>query len=176
MFNRSELNKCIRQKPYTISKIQDLLHKLEGFQNAMSIDLNMSYYHIELDPESSRICTTVLPWGKYEYLKLYMGLCNSPDTFQEKMKKIAVFNYVREYIDDLLVATKWSFEEHLNHLDTVLENLETEGLKINAFKLHFAAHRFEYLGYWISRGGIQLLVAKVKAIKNGQTKKQVCSS
>jgi hypothetical protein len=32
----------------------------------------------------------VLPWGKYEYLRLPMGLCNSPDIFQEKMSELMV--------------------------------------------------------------------------------------
>ena len=90
----------------------------------------MGYYHIELDPESSRLCTIVLPWGKYEYLKLPMGLCNSPDIFQEKMNELfSGFDYVRAYIDDLLVITKGSFNDHLIHLDRVLEKLEEAGLK-----------------------------------------------
>ena len=99
-----------------------------------------------------------------------MGLCNSPDIFQEKMNKLfAGFDYVRAYIDDLLIITKGSFEDHLKHLDTVLEKLEKVGLKINATKSCFAAHELEYLGYWISRDGIQPLIEKVAAIKNGQT-------
>jgi hypothetical protein len=40
-------------------------YKLEGFQYATSLDLNMGYYHIELSPHAK--CTIVLPWGKYEY-------------------------------------------------------------------------------------------------------------
>ena len=57
-----------------------------------------------------------------------MGLCNSPDIFQEKMNELfAGFNYVRAYIDDLLIITKGSFEEHLKQLDTVLEKFETAG-------------------------------------------------
>ena len=80
-----ELNKRIRRKLFPIPKIQDLLLKLEGFRYASSLDLNMGYYHIELCTESKRLCTIVLPWGKYEYQKLQMGLCNSPDIFQEKM-------------------------------------------------------------------------------------------
>ena len=128
----------------------------------------MSYYHIELDPESSRLCTIVHSWGKYKYLKLPMGLCNSPDIFQEKMNKLfAGFDYVRAYINHLLIITKGSFAEHHKHLDYFLEKLETAGLKINANKSCFAAHELEYLGYWISRDGIQQLAAKVKAIKNG---------
>ena len=45
-----ELNKRIKCKPFPIPKIQDLLLKLEGFQHAMSLDLNMGYCHIELMP------------------------------------------------------------------------------------------------------------------------------
>ena len=59
--------------------------KLEGFTYGTSLDLNMGYYHIELDPQSKEYCTLVLPWGKYEYQRIPMGLCNSPDIFQEKM-------------------------------------------------------------------------------------------
>ena len=47
-----ELNKCIKRKPFPIPKIQDLLLKLEGFQYATSLDLNMGYYHIELSPDA----------------------------------------------------------------------------------------------------------------------------
>ena len=46
----------------------------------------------------------MLLWGKFENQKLPMGLCNSPDIFQEKMNEL--FNgleYVRIYIDDLLI-------------------------------------------------------------------------
>ena len=50
-----KLNKCMKCKPFPIPKIQDLLLKLEGFQHAMSLDLNMGYYHIELMPFSKRL-------------------------------------------------------------------------------------------------------------------------
>ena len=83
-----ELNKRIRRKPYPIPHIQDMLLNLEGFKYATSLDLNMGYYHIELDPASKRLCTIVLPFGKYEYQRIPMGLCNSPDIFQEKMSEL----------------------------------------------------------------------------------------
>jgi len=44
-----------------------MLLNLEGFQWATSLDLNMGYYHIRLDPSSKELCTIVLPFGKYEY-------------------------------------------------------------------------------------------------------------
>jgi len=68
-----ELNKQIICKPSPIPKIHDLLLKLEGFQYAMSLDLNMGYYHIELMPFSKQLCTIVLPCGKYEMQCLPMS-------------------------------------------------------------------------------------------------------
>eukprot|EP00957_Ditylum_brightwellii_P120837 9216034-Ditylum_brightwellii.AAC.1 len=63
----------------------------------------MGFYHIELTPNLSAIYTIVLPWGKYEFLKLPMGLLNSPDVFQEIMGDLfADLENVRPYIDDLL--------------------------------------------------------------------------
>ena len=50
-----ELNKRIKRFPYPIPNIQDLLMKLEGFQWARTLDLNMGYYHIELCPASKRV-------------------------------------------------------------------------------------------------------------------------
>ena len=160
-----ELNKRIRRKPFPIPHIQDMLLNLEGFQYATSLDLNMGYYHIELNPASKEMCTIVLPFGKYEYQRLPMGLCNSPDIFQEKMSELMEgLNFVRTYIDDLLCLTKGSFEDHLEKLERVFSRLQKAGLKINAKKSFFARSELEYLGYWITRKGIQPLPKKVEAI------------
>ena len=172
-----ELNKRIKRKPYPLPKISDLLQKLEGFLWATSLDLNMGYYHIVLTPNSSRLCTVVLPWGKYEYLRLPMGLCNSPDIFQEKMGDLMQdLEMVRAYLDDLLIISKQSFEEHLEHLEKVFTRLLEAGLKINASKSHFCQTSLEYLGYLISRQGIQPSTKKVEAIlkiKAPKTRRQL---
>jgi RNase H-like domain found in reverse transcriptase/Reverse transcriptase (RNA-dependent DNA polymerase)/Integrase zinc binding domain len=160
-----ELNKRIKRKPFPIPKIQDMLLKLEGFQWATSLDLNMGYYHIRLDPMSRTYCTIVLPWGKYEYQALPMGLCNSPDIFQENMSELMEgLQFVRTYIDDLLVVTNGSFSDHLEKLGEVLDRVETAGLKINAEKSFFCQQELEYLGYWITREGIMPVPKKTQAM------------
>ena len=162
-----ELNKRLKRKPFPIPKIQDLLLKLEGFQYATSLDLNMGYYHIELSPFSRELCTIVLPWGKYEYQRLPMGLANSPDIFQEKINSLmGDLEFVRSYIDDCLVLTSGSWEDHLKKLDEVLTRLQKAGLKVNATKSFFGRSELEYLGYWITRDGIQPLPKKVAALQN----------
>ena len=36
----------------------------------------MGYYTIRLDPDASKICTIILPWGKYSYL-CPIRVCNN---------------------------------------------------------------------------------------------------
>ena len=105
--------------------------------------------------------------GKCECLRLPMGLCIRPDIFQEKMNELFVgFEEVRAYIDDLLVITKGTYDNHLDVVDRVLEKLKHAGLKVNANKSFFARTELEYLGYWITRDGIQPIPKKVEAIRN----------
>jgi hypothetical protein len=62
----------------------------------------MGYYHIGLTPYASTLYTVALPWGKYKYLRLPMGLCNSLDIFQEKMRELMFgLKLARAYLDDL---------------------------------------------------------------------------
>ena len=160
-----DLNKRIKRNPFPLPKINDLLQKLEAFHLATSLDLNMGYYHIQLTSEASKLCTIVLPWGKYEYLRLLMGLCNSPDIFQEKMSELMIgLDFARAYIDDLLIVSKENFETHLNHLEQVFTRLAEAGLKINASKSFFCCDELEYLGYLINRKGVRPTMKKVEAI------------
>ena len=62
-----------------------MLLKIEGFQYATPLDLNMGCYHIGLSEEASNLCIIILTWGKYKYKRLPMGVCNFLHLFQEKM-------------------------------------------------------------------------------------------
>ena len=54
--------------------------------------------------------------------------------------------YVRTYIDDLLVLTRSSFTDHLEKLEPVLEKLQKAGLRVNLTKTTLCAEEIEYLG------------------------------
>ena len=74
-----------------------------------------------------------------------MGLCNSPDIFQEKMSELlAGLDTVRVYIDDILHVTKGSFEDHLEKLDAILSQLQSVGLKVNFNKSSFATDSLDF--------------------------------
>jgi hypothetical protein len=143
-----ELNKRIVRKPYPIPKISTILQELEGFTYATSLDLNMGYYTIRLDPTASKMCTIIFPCGKYSYRRLPMGFGGSANIFQAQiMDLMASLEFVRAYMDDLLIITRRTLDEHLQTMETVLTRLHDAGLKVNVAKSSFCAHETEYLGY-----------------------------
>ncbi|XP_042868781.1 uncharacterized protein LOC122251142 [Penaeus japonicus] len=58
-----------------------------------------------------------------------------------------------------------SFEEHLEHLEETLDLLSKADFCLNIGKSSFATHEFQFLGYLITKEGIQPDPAKVEAIR-----------
>jgi hypothetical protein len=118
------LNAQIKKKPFPLPKISDLMRKLSGFRYATAIDLIMGYYHIPLDLESQKLCTTLLPWGKYQYKRLPMGVKTSPDIFQSIMYQLLVdIPNIHVYLDDIIITLNGTFEEHAYIMEIELERL-----------------------------------------------------
>ena len=72
---------------------------------------------------------------------------------------------VRVYIDDLLHVTKGSWTEHLSILEEMFTRLHKAGLKVNARKSCFRVHKFDYLGYQVTREGVMPIPKKGEAIQ-----------
>ena len=61
-----------------------------------------------------------------------MGLCNSSDILQVKInEELYGLEYVRAYIDDLLIISNDNFEDHLNKVKIVLKQPEAATFNIN---------------------------------------------
>lgn len=160
------LNALIVRHPFPMPKITELLQGLKRFVFVTSLDMNMGYYSIVLGERSSRVCCFVLPWGKFRYLRLPMGICTAPDEFQRRMQRmLGDLPFVRVYLDDVLIITSTNFADHRNHIRTVFERFRTSGLQVNMNKSRFAALKTEYLGFRLTRDGIQPLPDKIKAIQ-----------
>jgi len=142
-----------------------VLQELEGFMYATALDLNMGYYTIRLDPDASRICTNIFPWGKYSYKQLPIGIAGSPDIFQAKMSELMMaLEYVETYLDDLLIISKSTLKYHLEKQRLVLKKLQSAELKINSAKSTFYSLETECLGYVLTRQGISPETKKIDSI------------
>ncbi len=84
-----------------------VLQELEGFTYATALDLNMGYYTIRLDSTASKMCTIILPRGKYSCKRLPRGFGGSANIFQAQiMDLMASLEFVQGYMDDLLIITR----------------------------------------------------------------------
>ena len=71
------------------------------------------------------------------------GLTNAPAVFQRLMQQVLMGlnpeegpDFVSVYIDDILIFSE-TLEDHLQHLECVIERLEVAGLKLKLCKLIF---------------------------------------
>ena len=125
----------------------------------------MGYYTIRLNPNASKICSIIFPWGKYSYKRLHMGIAGSPDIFQANMSELMMaLEYVNTYLDDLLIISKKTLNDHLEKLRVVLMKLQSAGLEINSAKSTFCSFETKYLGYTLNRDGIAPQTKKVDSI------------
>jgi hypothetical protein len=173
-----EINKRLVRKPYPLPKVQDLLRKIGKFKYATTLDLVMGFYNITMDEEAQRICTLILPWGKYRLTRLAMGLVIAPDVFQARIHDIFHdLEKVFSYIDDLALIDGGSFDDHYKLVDEVLTRLGKAGLKCKMSKCKFFAKEFDYLGHVITQEGITPCQKKIEAILKievPRTVKQLC--
>jgi hypothetical protein len=80
------------------------------------------------------------------------------------------------YLDDLLILTNSSFKDLIRKLEMVLARLLMAGMGVNISKSKFFGEQIEYLGYWITRQGIQPIHNKFETIFNikaPKTRKEV---
>jgi Reverse transcriptase (RNA-dependent DNA polymerase) len=67
-----------------------------------------------------------------------MGIKVANDIFQNAMSKLVQdMEYVKTYLDDLLILTNNHFQDHLITLEMVLAKLSTAGMRVNASKSKF---------------------------------------
>ncbi len=76
------------------------------------------------DTRAVELFTIIFPWGKYSYLSLPMGFAGSVEIFQaEMMDLMKALEYVRAYINNLLVITRDTLEDHLPYRPGVKNQL-----------------------------------------------------
>ena len=64
------------RKPYPLPRMGDTMQKLEGFQYATVLDLNMKYYNIRILPASQDMRKIVTEFGKFRYNRLSLWACS----------------------------------------------------------------------------------------------------
>ena len=77
--------------------------------------------------------------GLYEFNVMPFGLCNAPSTFQRLMNYVLqdyIGKFLAIYLDDIIIYSK-TFEQHIDHINSILKALRDSFLKIKLHKCFF---------------------------------------
>ncbi len=106
------------------------------------------------------------------------GLRNAGQSFQRFMDEVlAGLDFAFCYLDDILIASS-SEDEHLQHLQQVLQWLQQYGLVLNMEKCELGRQQVDFLGHRITAEGAAPITRHVEAVQNfsrPQDKKQLQS-
>ena len=140
--------------------------KLKGAKFFSTINLRSGYYHIALGKDSRAKTAFVIPFGKYEILKVPFGLAHAPAYFQHLMNQVLDnCNFTMTYLDDIIIFSDTE-EEHLAHIEEIFRRLEAADLKMKRSKCDFFKKHIHYLGHLISADGIRPLKDKLDTIRD----------
>ena len=68
------------------------------------------------------------------------------------------------YLDNIVVFSA-SFEEHMEHLEEVLQRLQAAGLKVKPSKCQLGRQRVGFLGHIVSQEGVGTDPAKIEVAR-----------
>ena len=164
-----KLNALTKPDMYPLPRIDDMLESFSGASWFTTLDLASGYWQIAMDPKDIEKTAFITPFGLYEFLVMPFGLAYAPGTFQRLMNNILhdyLGRFVAVYLDDIIIYSKGTFENHIGHLKQVFETLRRANLKIKLKKCYFCLPNIHFLGHIVGQDGIKPDPEKIEKIKN----------
>ena len=153
-----DLNKNIKRGHYYSKTIDEILPLLHGSKKISAGDTNKGYYHVELDYESSLLCTFNTPFGRFRSTRLPFGVKIAQDIFQRRLDEI---------LKDVPNAAGIADDiEHDQSFINMLETCRRNNVSLNSEKLQFKQEKVSFYGHTLTDQGLQPADDKLQAIKN----------
>jgi len=148
------LNKLIVQNRYPIPVIEDVLNKMSGKDWYAEIDCEDAFTQMELHADDQPYMSFTWEDVQYSFLGCPYGVKVMSAEFQERLHDIiADLPFVSNFIDNINLGTKGSWEDHKQHIITLLKRLNENNVKISTDKLKLGRREIRMLGHVVSRDG-----------------------
>ena len=160
------VNEISAKDSYPLPLIAETKDALGGSVIFSAIDVERAFWQIEIEEEDKCKTAFLLNNELLEFNVMVFGDKNSPSTFQRLMNKVLngmTWIFCLVYIDDILIYSR-SFEQHLIHIEQVLEALIRANIKLKLSKCLFGTHEVNYLGFRITERGVQPSLEKIEAM------------
>ena len=163
-----KLNAITKKDSQPLPNIDETIDALNNCSIFTKLDLRSGYWSISMDDKSREKTAFVTHMGLFEFEVLPFGLTNSPATFQRYLLHVInpfLYQFALVYIDDLIIYSK-TIDDHLEHIQRVLERLAQHQLRLNPEKCQFASDTITYLGHVVSPEGVLPDPNTINDVKN----------
>ena len=133
-------------------------HQLLSFMDAFS-----GYNQIKLVEADQEKTSFVTSQGLFCYKVMPFGLKNAGATYQRLMNKMfahQIGRNIQVYVDDMLVKSIRE-DDYLDDLKETFNTLRSYNMKLNPNKCAFRVTTGKFLGFMVSRRGIEVNLDKI---------------
>ncbi|KAL5007962.1 hypothetical protein ScPMuIL_013543 [Solemya velum] len=164
------LNEMLKREHYQLPTIEEILPDLSDAKVFSSCDLSHGFWHLELDHESSMLCTFATPFGRFRWKRLAFGLSVSPEIFQKRLHQaLEGLPGVKCIVDDIIVYGRGDDKsvaqvDHDKNLEGLMQRCKSLGIKLNRGKLQLCRPEVSFLGHLLTEQGLKADPEKIKAV------------
>jgi ribosomal protein L21E len=160
-------NRFLQDDPYPLPMIDKLFQDLNGSSFISELDLKSAYLQMQIHEEDREFTTFTWNRVKFQFQAVPFGIKTIPARFQRLMDTLLQeFPFAKAYLDNVIVFTKGSLEEHIEHLRRVIKAMTRVNLTLNIGKCKLGSKSIYMLGHHISEKGLMIDKRKLMNINN----------
>jgi hypothetical protein len=165
-----DLNSKIKQDEYPIPLTRTVMNDLAKAQWITSMDVRSGFSNLRVAKGSEQATAFKTFYGLFEYTVMPMGLSTAPSIFQRFINSVLnpyLGIFCHAYLDDVVIYSSGTLEDHKSKVLKVLQALEKNGLRLKPHKCKWFRKQCNFLGYTIECGkGVRMADDKIQGIRD----------
>lgn len=149
------LNKVTLQDRYPLPLIKETLRSLARAKWFTKLDVRSAFHRLRVAKGDEHLTAFRTRFGLFEWLVCPFGLAGAPATFQRYINEVLgdiLDDYATAYLDDVLIYSSDSKDDHVRKTREVLQRLQDAGLYLDIGKCNFGVTEVKYLGFIVEAG------------------------
>lgn len=170
-----KLNEGTIKNRYPLPLLKETLNRLQKAKVYTKLDVRGAYNLLRVAEGEEWKTAFRTRYGLFESLVMPFGLTNAPASFQHFINDVLrpyLDVFCTAYLDDILIYSD-NLEQHRLHVTQILGALTKAGLYLKPEKCEFHRDQVKYLGFIVSIQGTRMDPARIAAINEWQTPRNV---
>ncbi|GKV15261.1 hypothetical protein SLEP1_g26057 [Rubroshorea leprosula] len=162
----TNLNQACPKDCYPMPNIDKLVEAASGNERLSLLDAYSGYHQVPMAPKDEEKTSFYAGDEIYCYVMMPFGLKNVGATYQKMVTivfRAQIGRNLEVYVDDIMVKSAKA-GDHLTDLKETFNNLRKNRMRLNPAKCIFGVESGKFLGFMVSRRGIEVNPEKIKAV------------